>query len=443
MQKLDYGFFNRDKEAAMINLCEAGQILYVSSIDVSIGNGPGVNEREFILSLYEAIGDRAHFLIPRPMNEVSDLPDSVCTFSSPHRGHSLRHFPGHVLSTMRLADQITSSRHFDLLVFRLDLLPFAPLYITRRHHIPYALKTLGQGQMKVFNEKIGSFLGSSLAGANQLMVRKLVNDAVAVDTVSSRQLHYLEQTLDAGPRKIVCIDNAVNTHRFFPTPTVEARRELGLEQYNPIIGYIGNHAAHERGGTQLIDAVPMLLPKYPKLGVVLLGDTNGGRNLPELAHKLGIADHCVFTGYVPFHQVPTYVNALDVGISLLAPRYTGQSELKVRQYLACGKPVLATTPGSNDFLASENLGSLVHHDDMNSIVEELDRWLSLTEDERLELSARAFQYARDHLSTEQSLAVRMALWNERLAELAQSPPFGIKTPTATGNRTRRWSHNAD
>ena len=51
-----------------------GNILYISSVDVSIGNGPGVNEREFILALYRAIGDRAHFLIPRPADVVADMP---------------------------------------------------------------------------------------------------------------------------------------------------------------------------------------------------------------------------------------------------------------------------------------------------------------------------------------------------------------------------------
>lgn len=412
----------------MTNLEKNGQILYISSVDLSVGNGPGVNEREFVLSLYKEIADRAHFLIPRPVSEVRDLPDSVCTFSSPHQGHSLRSFPGHVLSTGRLASQILHNRHFDLIVFRLDLLPAAPLYIThnitRRHHVPYVLKTLGEGQMKTFNEKIGRFPGSSLAKINQLMVKQLVNGAVVVDTVSRRQLDYLEQTLDAPPHKIVCTDNAVNTDRFFPTSTLEARREAGLEQYDSIVGYIGNHAAHERGGTQLIKAAAKLMSKFPNLGVVILGDMRGDEQLVDLAQELGIADHCVFTGYIPFDRVATYVNALDIGISFLAPRYTGQSELKVRQYLACGKPVIATTPGSNDFIATENLGSLVRFDDIGSISKELDRWLSLAEADRLEFSDRAFQYACSHLSVEKSLAERMAIWNERLSEPASQTSVG-------------------
>ncbi|MDX1412981.1 MAG: glycosyltransferase family 4 protein [Candidatus Promineifilaceae bacterium] len=398
----------------MINLRKSGHILYVSSVDISIGNGPGVNEREFILALYREIKDRAHFLIPQPAHEIAELPDNVCTFSAGHQEHNPRYFPGHVLSTMRLADQILTSRHFDLLVFRLDLMPFAPLKIIKKHNIPFALKTLGQGQMKAIKERFGWPLGSALARVNQHLVQQLVKNAIAVDTVSEMQLHYLQQMLDIEPDTIICIDNAVNTKRFFPTSTSAARNELGLNQFEPIIGYIGNHAAHKRGGAQLIEVVPMLLEKYPNLGVVILGDINGSQSLIDLAHNLEIEEHCVFTGYVPFHQVPTYVNALDVGISLLAPKFYGQSELKVRQYVACGKPVIATMPGSNDFLFSEDLGSLVQYDDINSIAMEVDRWLSLTENDQLRFSARSFQYAQDHLSVEQSLAKRIALWNERI-----------------------------
>jgi glycosyltransferase involved in cell wall biosynthesis len=396
----------------MINLCEAGRLLYISSVDVSLGNGPGVNEREFILALHKAIGDRAHFLIPQPEGAVPELPISACTFSLSHRRHSPRHYPSHVWSTMRLADQLLSHRDYELLLFRLDVLPFAPLVITRKSQVPYALKTLGQGMMHVLSEKV-RWIGRPLARANQILVRQLVKNAIVADSVSEMQVRYLRETLGVEPSKIVWIDNAVNTDRFFPMSTTEARRELELEQYDPVVGYVGNYP-HERGGTQLINAVPRLLPKYPNLGLVILGNGKELQNLVSLADALGVAQHCVFPGHVPFDQVPTYVNALDVCASIQQPKGFGMSELKVRQYLACGKPVIASTPGSNDFLPGENLGSLVSYDDMSSIAHELDRWLSLTADERYAFSSRAFQFARNNLSVEQSVAKRIALWNERL-----------------------------
>ncbi|BAY24256.1 group 1 glycosyl transferase [Calothrix sp. NIES-2100] len=396
----------------MSNLLESGQILYISSVDISIGNGPGVNEREFILSMYNLIGKRAHFLIPQPANKIEDLPIEQCTFCSPHKYHNPRYFLSHVISQIKLANKLLETRHFDLLVFRLDLMPLAPLYITQKHRIPYAIKTLGQGLMNVIQEKIKWF-GNPLSQVNLLLVKKLVQNAIATDCVSKIHVQYLQETLAVEPNKIVWIDNSVNTNRFFPTSTNEARRELGFTQYHPIIGYVGN-LPHERGGTQLIKAASLLLSKYSNLGVVILGDGKGVEELRNLAEELGVTKHCIFTGYVPFDRVPIYVNALDIGVSILLPKSYAASEQKVRQYLACGKIVIASTPGSNDFLAPENLGSLVKQDDINSIVNELDRWLCLTEEERMEFSNRAFQYACKHLSVEKSTVDRLEIWNARL-----------------------------
>jgi glycosyltransferase involved in cell wall biosynthesis len=401
----------KGQQVAM-NLKMRGNILYISSVDVSIGNGPGVNEREFILALYQAIGDRAHFLIPRPADVVADVPMHACTFALPHRHHDPRYLPGHTLSQMWLADRLLAQRQFDLLVFRLDILPIAPLYITRRHRTPYALKTLGQGMVNILNEK-GGLLGKSLVGVNRRMVRQLVDRALAVDSVSLLQVEYLERLLGIAAGKIVWVDNAANTHRFFPTPAIGARRELGLAAFDPIIGYVGN-LPWERGARQLVQALPLLQERYPNIGAVILGDGIGLDGLKRLAQELQVADRCLFTGYVPLDRVPLYINCLDVGVSIsLRDDRSAASELKVRQYLACGKPVVAS-PGSNDFLTSMRLGSIVPRTNLPVIAAELDRWLSMTTDERLAFAQRASAYVSENLSIGAAVARRLDLWTERL-----------------------------
>jgi glycosyltransferase involved in cell wall biosynthesis len=399
----------------MVDLSKSGRVLYISSVDISVGDGPGVNEREFVLALYKAVGERAHFLIPRPHTPISEVPARLCTFSSPHKAHNFKLFFRHVTSTVKLADRLLSRQDFDLIIFRLDILPLAPFVIKQRHHTPYVLKTLGQGMLKAFDGRLG-LLGPVLAGTNNALTRNLARGALAVDSVSEMMIEYLEQTLGLEPGKVVWIDNAVNTDRFYPASREAARRELGLEKFDPVIGYVGN-LAYVRGGTQLVQVAPKLLERYPDLGVVILGVGEGHQSMIDLAHSLSVSDRCVFPGYVPFDEVPRYVNALDLGVSLLLPQHYAASEQKVRQYLACGKPVVASTPGSSDFIGDANLGSLVHYDDLESIAREIDRWLSLSEIERAAVSKRASRYAQDHLSVDQAVEQRLAIWNERLSLL--------------------------
>jgi glycosyltransferase involved in cell wall biosynthesis len=395
-----------------MDLKKDGRILYISSVDVSIGNGPGVNEREFILALYAAVGDRAHFIIPQPENEVSDLPLHACTFTVPHHRHHPVFYPVHILSQIRLARRLLSRNHFDLIVFRLDVLPFAPLFITKQRQTPYVLKTLGQGMLNVLYER-GSWLGKSLAEMNRRLVKRLVTGALLADSVSVTQVEFLNKVLDPDSQKIIWIDNAVNTNRFFPSSTSNARKELGIAGFDPIIGYVGTRP-WERGGMQLIETAPRLIAKYPTLGVVILGDGKELDTMKERADQLGIGSHCVFTGYVPFHRVPLYINSLDVGVSInLRPDRFAASELKVRQYLACGKPVVVS-PGSNDFVVVENLGSIVQPADLDAITVMLEKWLSLTADERNDFSKRATQYTQNNLSIDAAVTNRFKLWSERL-----------------------------
>jgi glycosyltransferase involved in cell wall biosynthesis len=395
-----------------MDLKQHGSILYISWVDVSIGDGPGVNEREFILALHRCIGDRAHFLVPQPEGEITELPASSFTVSRPHRHHNFRYFPGHVLSQMRLGDRLLSRRRFDLLLFRLDVLPIAPLYLTRRHRIPYALKTLGQGTINALAES-GGHLGRALMGFNQRLVKQLVSRALVADSVSVMQVNYLQKLFQVERDRIVWIDNAVNTDRFFPVAKRDARRELGIAAFDPIIGYVGTRA-WERGGMQLIEIAPRLLVKYPNLALLILGDGAGIDDMKQRARELGVAEHCIFTGYVPFERVPLYVNSLDVGVSIsVREDRRAASELKVRQYLACGKPAVIA-PGSNDFVAEARLGSIVPPADLDAITAECDRWLSLNDDERDAFARRATAYVRDHLTVEAAVTKRLELWSERL-----------------------------
>lgn len=395
-----------------MNLREKGRILYISSVDVSIGNGPGVNEREFILGLHAAIGDRAHFLIPRPAKDVAELPVQACTFTFPHHGHNLLRLPFHMLSQIWAAHRILARQKVDLIIFRLDLLPLAPFIITRWHKIPYALKTLGQGVINTLNEKMG-VVGKVMAKLNLTLVKSILKKAILADSVSVAQVEFLKQVLNVDPHKIIWVDNAVNTTRFFPSSPEQARGELGLTQFEPIIGYVGTRP-WERGGMQLIDSAPQLLKKFPNLGIVILGDGNEVDTMKRKAGDLGVLDRCIFTGYVPFHQVPVYINSLDVGVSIsLRPDRFAASELKVRQYLACGKPVILS-PGSNDFVIAKKIGSVVQPTDLEAIAHELDRWLSFTVEERREFSRQTAQYMQDNLSIDAAVNRRLDLWSEQL-----------------------------
>jgi len=68
--------------------------------------------------------------------------------------------------------------------------------------------------------------------------------------------------------------------------------------------------------------------------------------LLEIASKMGLSDKFTFTGRVPYEDVPLYINAADICVApFIKERNSkiGLSALKTYEYLACGKPIVASS----------------------------------------------------------------------------------------------------
>ena len=180
-----------------------------------------------------------------------------------------------------------------------------------------------------------------------------------------------------------------------------------------MVGYVGSRP-WERGGAQLLEAAAKLSARWPKLGVVIVGAGEPVAAMQRRAAELGIAERCRFAGYVPYRKIPVYVKSLDVGVSIsLRTERQVNSELKVRQYLACGKPIVIS-PGSNEFVPAEGFGSVVEPEDEGAITEALARWLALAPAERDAFAARAARYMHERLSMAAAIDRRLRLWGERM-----------------------------
>jgi glycosyltransferase involved in cell wall biosynthesis len=386
------------------------RILYVSSVDISIGNGPGVNEREFILALLDELGPRIHFLIPIPEKNIPEINDVNFTFSLPHHRHQPIHYLLHIMSQLVLARNLLSHRRFDLLVFRLDVLPIVQYYISSRYHHPYVIKTLGGGVGWVLGEK-GGWLGKALIPLNRRLVGAVVRGALGIDVCTTNYVRHFLKEFDIEQKRILLVDNAVNTERFFPIPTRESRHYLGLDRFEQIVGFVGGRP-WERGGAQLVEIAPFLCERFPKLGIVIVGGGDGMGQLQRRARELGIENNCVFPGFVPFEHVADYINSFDIGVSLNLPelyQQTGVAEQKVRQYLACGKPVIVG-PDGNEFVKTEEFGSMVAPNDLNAIQKEIEKWLLLEPAEKEIFCSRATLYATNYLSVKKALHMRFEFW---------------------------------
>jgi glycosyltransferase involved in cell wall biosynthesis len=187
--------------------------------------------------------------------------------------------------------------------------------------------------------------------------------------VTSRLKELLHNDYKIPEDKIVVIENGANTELFKPLDPAEAREKLNLSQDRDYVCFVGS-LSRWQGVEYLIEAMPFMLDKCPNTQLLIVGDGQTKEQLIGLAEQLGLSDKVIFTGMVPYRTVPLYINASDVCATPFVKargERSGVSPLKLCEYLACQKPVVASKLGGLAMLEQSSAGVLVEPEDPGAL----------------------------------------------------------------------------
>lgn len=194
----------------------------------------------------------------------------------------------------------------------------------------------------------------------------ILNHALGVFVVSEAvKDKVLELEIPNLERKIKITWNGVDTHRFNPQNKGKLRKELGIEDDEQIILFVGNLVA-QKGVKHLLRA-KKLMEEASKLVVV-----GGGPLLQELK---GMAEYeglksILFTG--PRSDIEQLIPDADV---MVLPSVSESFGIALLEGMASGKPVVATNIGGIPELVNEDVGILVEPKDPVALAEALDKLL--------------------------------------------------------------------
>jgi glycosyltransferase involved in cell wall biosynthesis len=175
--------------------------------------------------------------------------------------------------------------------------------------------------------------------------------------------------------------------------TDRLRRGLAIPPGAPIVLYGGTFESYQ-GLKQLIQAIPLVRAQVPDATFVLVGAENGsGTAVRAQGAALLEAGALRIIDRQPRHQIPGYLGLADI---LVSPRsYGGNLPLKVFDYLAAGRPIVATDIPTHRTVLTEDRAVLVAPQ-----TEDIARGIVslLRNPERAERLARAARlYAEEHL----------------------------------------------
>lgn len=205
------------------------------------------------------------------------------------------------------------------------------------------------GARRIVSTTHGHEVGWSMLPVSRRALR-IIGDGSDVVTYISK---YTRNRFAAafGPRTAFeRLPSGVDVDRFRPDAEAGARIRArhGIAPDQPLITCISRLVAR-KGQDSLIAAMPAVVEELPDARLMIVGSGPHEATLRSMAERTGVSDHVIFTGSVPYDELPAHYNAATV---FAMPARTRGRGLDVEGlgivYLeaqACGVPVIAGDSG--------------------------------------------------------------------------------------------------
>lgn len=230
----------------------------------------------------------------------------------------------------------------------------------------------GIGGFATINQKGKTFNKLVISFFEEFMPKKA--DAV---TVVSKFLERKVELLDINRNKIFYVPNGADIKKFkSKRKNKELLKELNCEG-KKIIGYVGRFGFGGINWDMLLDTFKIINDKDKKTKLLIVG---GGQTLDkakEYVKKLEIDKKVIFTGNVSRDSVPEYISIMDICLVPYSDEFPhtfinrSRSSIKLYEYMAMGKAIVATDIGEIHEALKDDCGALVKSNNPKDYAEKI------------------------------------------------------------------------
>lgn len=194
---------------------------------------------------------------------------------------------------------------------------------------------------------------------------------------------------------ILVFPSGTDTDLFHPMEKKDCCLKLGLDPSCRYVGFVGSFLLYQ-GIDLLIDAAPLVLKEFPDTRFLLVGDGPMRADWEKRVQGKALQDHFIFTGHVPYRNVPDYICAMDVCVAPHHRETNQASPVKLFDYMASGRSIVASDIDVvREIIADSGCAILTAPDKAEDLAGGI---LSLLEDSqlRMNMAERGRKYAVDH-----------------------------------------------
>lgn len=307
---------------------------------------------------------------------------------------------GHIATAAAIADRLVAMYRtwpFDLIYERYSLWSTAGVCAARRLGVPVVVEV----NAPLVAEQ-SEFRALVLADEARTIEREVFRNADALAVVSDELSAYVAAH-GAMADRVHVIRNAVDTARFHPH--VPRTHVPGIPEAAFVVGFSGSLKAWH-GLDTLLPAFRALRDHLPSAHLLVVGEGPRKPWVEGFAAGAGLADAITLTGWVGHDDLPGVIARMDVATAPY-PAAEGHyfSPLKLYEYLALGRPIVASRIGQTaQVLDGTDAALLVAPGDATALTKAL---LHLAKDDALKvrLARNAAVEGRRHDWTDSARAV--------------------------------------
>jgi glycosyltransferase involved in cell wall biosynthesis len=243
----------------------------------------------------------------------------------------------------RLAPELETFRP-DAIYERYALFGAAGLALARTLGVPLLLEVNAP-----LSDEQAQHRGLAFAEAARGIERDLLQAADRVIVVSDALAGWA-MGQGADPARVVVLPNAVDPKRFMVDAVAGGRERARIRAVlgagdRPVIGFVGSLKPwHDVDA--LVRALGDLARRGTEAHLLVVGDGPERGALEARVRGEGLAAMTTFTGAVEHSAIPAWLAAMDIAVAPYAPAEDFYfSPLKLYEYLAAGRPVVAAVVG--------------------------------------------------------------------------------------------------
>ena len=247
----------------------------------------------------------------------------------------------HSIKKWKLVNQIVKKYEIDLIQSRINILnSLIGLFSARKNKIPFLYHM--HFPKEIFKIRGNNrFLESKLkSGLGPPLLKYILKKASLILTLNDNLKEYLSEQ-GYSKSKIYSFTMGINPSKFFPQPRNESlRKELNLSSCFTFI-YVGI-MSEVRKLEIVIRAFVEVKKVNSNVKLLMIGDGESRGRLEDLTKSLELEEEIIFTGKIPYSDIPQYMCIADVGLTPIPPSdiFRISYPTKNLEYMAVGIPVI-------------------------------------------------------------------------------------------------------